>query len=99
MTPYWIKFRILELHEVTIAGGTKRRGGRRRVTRWSKWTSIMSAHLPSVALERYEAAKKQHPLSEVGVFMGRRRFTPELLRYRAEQEAQVAADRWEAGNG
>lgn len=93
---YIIRVRNREQHEIAIHGGTKRGGGRRRVTRWSKWHSHRYADTPRDALDQFEAVRKLNPLSDVQVFLGAQRVTIEQLETRARNDAGRAmyGDDW-----
>jgi hypothetical protein len=93
---YWVRVRTREQREIAIHGGTKHGGGRRRVTRWSKWTSHRAADNATGALSQLEAVKKLNPLSDVQVFLAGKIVTIEQLNARAREESGRAmyGDEW-----
>lgn len=84
---YWIRVRNREQHDIQIHGGTKRSGGRRRVTRWGKWVSHRAAWSAAMALRQLSAVEALNPLSDVKVFLAGKIVTAEQLQARAREEA------------
>ncbi len=93
---YWVRVRNREQHEIEIHGGTKRGGGRRRITRWTKWVSHRAAITATMALRQLDAVKALNPLSDVQVFLAGKLVTVDQLHARSREDCGRAmyGDAW-----